>query len=347
MVGNNIMRALVLCLLTVTASAEVRFTGDFESGKVLDVAQPHDGFFIGTLPVKQIGSEHMSSGSGGFGPDSGADTRVVSSERVGDELVKPRRGDYFIRSAIYFEKDYTELTGGRNAPRSRIYVQGHQAEFDDEGYLAFSVYLPKNFEHETGTRDKRGTAMLLQVTAEKASASQFRLHVWVPSHDTVAHWFAIHYHSDTSTTGGAEKIYDLGRVTPDLGRWTDFVLRYRFNPFSQTTNAKQFGGKDQTYGGNRGILQLWKTKQGEMTLTAVNLKNEPVGLVPSTAKIKWHFRLYKFGWHNNPTDVKGPVWAGFDEIRYGRAQDGVTFADVYLMDEAAPRPPHGLVATGN
>ena len=345
---------LSLLAFPTMAADDVAFIGNFESGKILGVGSDANGFFVHTVPNPQRNKESVSGRSSDFDSNSGLDTRVVSSETVKGELVKPRAGKYFLRSALYYDKRYDELNGGENKPRSKIYVNGHPTPFDVEGYLGFSIYLPKSWEHETGVRGNRGTAMLLQVQSASASSTLLTLEVYVPSGDNQAHWILKHNLSATSVKGGKSTVYDLGRVNDDLGKWTDFSLRYRFNPFSKRTNAKTEGGKNQYYDGNKGILQLYKSvgavKSGgnrSMQLTRVNLVNRPVGLVPhATRQIYWHFRVYKYGWHKNDTDVKGPVWVGFDEIRDGRVgADGTSLGDVLPpgMSAWSPKSPTGLV----
>ncbi len=128
-------------------------------------------------------------------------------------------------------------------------------------------------------------------------------------------------------------------MLPDLGKWTDFVVRYRANPFSTTTNPATAGipgSKNQTYAGNKGILQVWKAEgpvgaSGNRTMVRKFSKvNAPVGLVPHKSDRLMHtWRIYKYGWKRFPTHVKGPIWIGFDEIRTGLVgRDGTTYADV-------------------
>ena len=127
---------------------------------------------------------------------------------------------------------------------------------------------------------------------------------------------------------------------PDLGKWTDFIIRYRANPFSVRTNPFSKGipnAKNRTYEGNKGILQVWKAtgtedRNGDRQMVSkINLVNTPIGLVPQASeRIRHSFRVYKYGWHNNPTDVAGPVWFGFDEIRQGLAwRHGTGYSDVH------------------
>jgi hypothetical protein len=167
------------------------------------------------------------------------------------------------------------------------------------------------------------------------------LGVWVQSPAVEAHWFLRIYTNDQSVLEDDNhvQVVDLGPVNADIGRWTDFVVRYRWNPFSVTTNPADKGisdSKDQVYEGKKGILQLWKAEgpvgsDGNRKLALkVDKVNQPVGLVPhSTEKIRHYWRIYKFGWLSNPTTLTHSVWFGFDEIRQGLVnRDGTTFADV-------------------
>jgi hypothetical protein len=144
--------------------------------------------------------------------------------------------------------------------------------------------------------------------------------------------------------------------------WTDFVIRFRENPFSVDTNPAKAGipnAMDKLYEGNKGILQVWKAEgpvdsRGNRKMSLkLDLVNTPVGRVPhATDKRVLSFRIYKYGWKNAETDVKGPVWFGFDEIRLGFANAGATFADVAPSARsceegcssvaAAPKPPAQL-----
>ncbi len=334
---------LVLVVPAVAAAQRnLHFTGDFESGKILPYASAIDGFYFHTLPHPQTGSESVAGSKGGLGPASQVDTRVVYGDVVGTEIVPPRKGNFFLRSALYYDKDYSELNeGGKQKPRSKIYMshENQRFDFDVEGYLAFSIYLPENFEHETGVTDSRGTIQLYQGVAEGASWITWVLRIYVPGGD-IAHWMPYVNVNAKSVKGEGQTEYDLGPVTDDLGKWTDFIVRYRFNPFSVATNPARSGipdSKDQLYEGNKGIFQMWKSvgkvdsEGNREMMQVINMENEPVGNVPhATEKIAHLFRIYKYGWHKNETDVKGPVWIGFDEIRDGRIlEDGTRYRDVH------------------
>jgi hypothetical protein len=323
------------------AQQNVHFTGDFESGRIEASSSNKDGFYIHTLAHPQIGTESVRSSLGGFGPETGLDTRVVTSEIVGSEIVLPRNGKFFLRSALYFGKDYSELNSGLNKPRSKFPMshENNRYDFDVEGYVGFSIYLPKNFEHETGTKDSRGSVMFYQGITQSASYTNWTLRVYVPG-GNVAHWIPYVNVNDKSVKSGGKKEFDIGPVTEDLGKWTDFVVRYRFNPFSVKTNPAKAGipsAKDQVYEGNKGIFQMWKSvgnvdgNGNRQMKLVIDMENEPVGIVPhATVKLVHQFKVYKYGWHVNPTDVAGPIWIGVDEFRDGRVlEDGTRYSDVH------------------
>lgn len=347
----------------------VRFVGDFESGRIERNGARHNGFYIGTLPNPQSATDVIVSGDSDFGPTSNADTRVVRSEVVGGQAVMPRKGQFFLRSEVFRDKNYEKLNGDvRNKPRSKIYLSNssHEIDFDVEGFTGFSIFVPKNFENELGVRDHRGSSVLFEICSD-SSRSLVNLGVWVAEDSNQAHWFIRTTANPNSVSDSREfeQVIDLGPVSADVGKWTDFVFRFRFNPFSVATNpaAKGVeGARNKLYEGNKGILQIWKA-QGDvdasgnrkMTLM-VDKVNEPVGLAPhATTNIKQLWRIYKYGWLKNPTTLTHPVWFGFDEIRTGLvAENGTSFSDVAPATavctadcvagvDVTPRPPNGLI----
>ncbi len=360
------------------AERNVYFTGDFETGEIQKNGAIVDGFFVKTLPHPQGDVTQYVVNNGGAGPDSNLDTRVMSSELVGSELVKPRKGNYFIRSAIYYDKKYDGFIGNseKNKPRTLIIImQDHlKFDYDVEAYTGFSIYLPESLENETGKTGEQGKNQLMTVTAPGA-AEFFTLNYWVPTSSEGggkdAHWWIRLNHSTTSTDRDRTENIDLGSVVADKGKWTDFVIRWRSNPFSVDTNPYKSGvpnAKDMMYQGNKGIFQVWKAEgpvnsAGDRRLVLkVDKVNRPVGLVPHKDwKLGHSFRQYKHGWHQQPTSVAGPVWIGFDEIRFGLAgRDGTTYRDVHPVqaactnscpsgsstspsDEPPPNPPNELI----
>ena len=352
---KNMMKSGALLLVSLMmanisyaeAGRHVLFTGDFESGQIQKYGSVPDGFFVKTLPHPQGTVEEVVIGKGGAGPDSNLDTRVVSSEVVGSELVKPRSGRFFIRTAICHDKKYDGFGGNSelNKPRTSVIVKNEQMKFDYdvEGYTGFSIYLPKNLENETGKRGEQGKNMLMNISAPGA-AEFFTLSYWVPTSAEGgggdAHWWIRLNHSTRSTDRDRTENIDLGSVVGDKGKWTDFVIRWRSNPFSVDTNPYKAGvpnAKDQLYRGNKGILQVWKAEGSvnsdgnRMMALKVNKVNTPVGLVPHKDwKLGHSFRQYKHGWHLQPTSVAGPVWIGFDEIHFGLVSgDATSYEDVH------------------
>lgn len=341
-------RALVVLLGALIATGaladddRVRFVGDFESGRIQPNGTVRDGFYIATLPRNQVGGEILEGGQSSFSPDTEADTRIVSSEVVGGQTVTPRKGRYFLRTEVFHDKNYFKLSADvKNKPRSKIYLShdAHRFDFDEEGYAGFSIFVPRNFENELGVRDHRGDSMLFELCSD-SSRTLLNLGVWVQKPNNEAHWYLRTWTSDRSTGGNSTmELIDLGPVSADKGEWTDFVFRYRFNPFSVPTNPAEIGvpnSKNKLYPGNKGILQVWKAEGAvdssgnrHMTLK-VDKVNQPVGLVPhATDKIKHLWRIYKYGWLKNPTTLTHSVWFGFDEIRQGMVdRNGTTFADV-------------------
>jgi len=368
---NMFAGVVVGMALAAVASADdgkLRFLGDFESGHIGKNGTSHDGFYVATLPDPQSGNEFLHSDESDFGPTTNADTRVVRSEAIGGETVLPRSGQYFLRSEVYRTKSYLELNGyTKNRPRSKIYMSNDslRIEFDQEGFVGFSIYVPKNFENELGVKDHRGESMLY-VMNTNSTRTLVNLGVWVQGSNTEAHWYVRTWTSSTSTdeATAAEQMIDLGPVRPDIGKWTDFVFRYRFNPFSVATNPATKGipnSRNQLYEGNRGILQVWKAEgsadqNGNRTMALkIDKVNQPLGLVPpATDGIKHMWRIYKYGWLANPTTLTHPVWFGFDEIRQGLVErDGTSFADVApggkpctsgcgTVAETKPKPPTSL-----
>jgi hypothetical protein len=235
-------------------------------------------------------------------------------------------------------------------------VDEHIGDYDKETWVAFSLFLPTSFEHETGSKGTTGSNQIWRVTGDSgpSGGDTAYINLFVPNGgansggaavpaDDVTH-YVVRFSADaTSTDSGSSNAkvewFDLGSVVPDLGKWTDFVIRYRLNPFTQSTNAKSVDpdGKDQTYPGNKGIFQLWKS-QGDVDANGdrkmvllIDKVDVPVGFVPhATNRISHHFRQYKFGWHHQQTAVSGPVFMGFDEFRYGETErDGTGFSDVH------------------
>ena len=331
------------------AGDRVFLEANFESGAIQPAStrETQDSFYIQTLPNPQINGEGISTGAGGFGPETNWDTRVVHSEIVGGHTVLPRAGDYFLRSAIYWDKDYNVLNGfNDDRPRSGMNFAGTGAgkafQHDEEAWIGFSVFLPANWEHEHGVHDHRGSVMLLSLSDQTRAASAVALSVWTPPGSETSHWQIRIQINDSAVQGSSQsqEWVSLGSIQPDLGKWTDFVFRIRSNPFTKSTNPAKEGiqdSMDMLFEGNRGILQVWKSDGPQRAITEkISRVNTPIGYVPhATRPIEVSFRIYKYGWRRNPTTVKGPVWVGCDEMRYGTTErHGTGFDDVIPRGES-------------
>jgi hypothetical protein len=312
----------------------VWFTGAFESGQIMDYTGQTDGFYFGTLPEPQTGSTAYFTSTGGAGPATALDTKVVASETWGSDSIIPRDGSYFLRSAIYRTKNYTDtrFSSGADRPRSVFYMThvSNLLDWDTEAWFGMSVWLPSNMEHDTATKNEAAEVQLLVVNPNWPSSTHLDFKYYVGGTDTISRWALRYYVGATSTSEAtaSSTTVSLGLVTADMGRWTDWIFRVRFNPFTSATNPSSIGipnAKNQTYQGNRGILEVWKN--GTKVFSRMN---QPLGLVPWTTRdLSFLPRLYKSNWKLFPTSVVGPVYVGFDSIRYGQVtRDGTGYMDV-------------------
>lgn len=344
----NRLIVILLSLFALQANATGNLLSDigFESGKVAPKDDILDGIAIGTLDNT---GAYIWVGNGGAGPETALDTKVVPGENVvksgyASDSVVPRLGSYFLRSAIYYDKNYLAVNNSTNPyndkPRSIIYINKALA-YDKEYWIAMSIYLPKSWEQETATKGGPGGTQVLSINPSPSS-STFTITIMTPTGGTENHWYAEYQVNaqsvDESDVNTVFTAVDMGPVSGDLGKWVDIVIRLRVNPFTTTTNPAASGianAVNASFSGNKGILQVWKST-AETGLQAdytqyVNVVNAPVGLVPWAGKtITVNPRVYKYGWKRNPTNVTGPIWAGFDAIKIV-GDDGVNtpaFTDV-------------------
>ena len=342
---------ILLCLLAFGAHAQrlVMHDVSFETGSLQPNGSGADAGFIKTLPHPQNGREAYQHGRGGCGPTSDCDMRVVSSEVVDGQTVRPRAGNYFLRIMLYKDKDYSGVNGGGlNKPRNSLTFtdQSYRFDFDTEQWVGFSIFVPNGFEDET---EAQGIVLTDIGTGNRAQFAT--LSIGMGHRDTQSRWYLNVSHSDTSTTRGSVETIDLGSIEPDKGQWTDFVIRLRANPFSKNTNPSAqgiSGANNQLYEGNKGILQVWKSEgsadsRGDREMVnVVNKVNTPVGLVPGTvqrqSKLKHDIRVYKGGWQGHRgrgSSVQGPIWIGWDEYRFGQTMlYGTGYADVNPSGQA-------------
>jgi hypothetical protein len=368
--GDHVLRTLTIIALAISAPAVaqadrlVGYEADFESGQFMPAGSRTDSFFVLTLPDPQNGSETVKTGDGGGTANDNWDSRVLSRASLGGQTVRPRTGQYFALHTLHRDKDYTELNGnGEKKPRVQLNIAGDRnlIEFDSEVYSGFSIFVPNDFEHETGTTGHLGSSTLVVVNTD-SSATLMTLRIYVPDGGTRAHWFLDYYVNPTSVEETPEtlKTVDLGPVNPDRGKWTDFVIRFRSNPFSTGTNPARKGianANDKFYEGNKGILQLWKAEGvadsngNRKMVRKISVVNSPVGNVPGTtqgkSQLSFSLRIYKYKWQTMPTDVRGPIEFGFDAFRFGDTlRYGTSYTDVHPAQQpCTDRCPPGSNAT--
>jgi hypothetical protein len=356
------------------AYAQMPIVGNFESGQFQESNGRVDAFWVRTLPDPQSGAEYISTGSGGGAPNSGWDVRVVSRQNVGGETIMPRRGNYFASFVIDRDKNYLGLNGGqKDRPRAELHARADHMmfDFDTEVWLGVSIYVPRNFQDELVNNHQGG--MTLISTNSDSAASFMSLRIHVPQGANESHWMLKTHTDDQSVTDSEESktFTDLGPISSDAGKWTDFVFRMRVNPFSVDTNPAKEGIKlafNHLYRGNKGILQIWKAEGNvdqsgnRRMVQKLNILNAPIGLVPGVTQDKTQLhssmRIYKSQWKILDTVVDRPIWLGYDEFRLGQAvRDSVGYADVHPSGQACtdncpggksgsvlapPRPPRNL-----
>jgi hypothetical protein len=338
---------------------DVWLTSNFSTGQIQNTTGTQDGFWVATLPVNQVGSDWIGTGSGGFGPSSGYDSRVVASEVVGGVTVLPREGSYFMRSEIFYDKDYRGInnydTSAEYSPGTAAWIQdkprnsyiltntSQRATYDEEWWVGYSIHIPHNWQHELGVRDHRGNSGTLAVNASP-SRTFFSIQDYTPSGTSITQWHLQYYVGDSSTfeSGATSTRVLIDSFQHDIGNWTDWVIQFRVNPFSVDTNPAAegiSGAQDKTFQANKGILRIWKQSGVSRQMTLVfSVYNAPMGLVPTTAEnMRLFFNQYKYGWRRNNTTITTPIWKGFDSIRYGSAlQHGTGYSDVHPTRELMP-----------
>jgi hypothetical protein len=187
-------------------------------------------------------------------------------------------------------------------------------------------------------------------TNTDSAASFMSLRIHVPEGKSESHWVLKTHTDDKSVTDSPESktFTDLGPIAEDRGQWTDFVFRMRSNPFKVRTNPANegiAGAFDRSYGGNKGIMQVWKStgladSGGNRPMQLrMNILNAPIGLVPGNtqgkSQLHTSMRMYKAHWQNLDTTVFDPIWLGFDEFRLGQAvRDSIGFSDVHPTGQA-------------
>lgn len=368
---------------------QVAYTADFESGAIL-AAGVKGGFALQTTLSTQSGCEYTPVTSGGAATtDTTYDTHVVAgaSNSIGaDTNVAARGGSYFLFQSLVYSRDYRGINGDPSCtgtttdkPRNKIYGEYTQTTgaADTERWEGFSIYLPSDMKHETcctGTDNRKEIEMFnidfgdnsrqiatLSYFVLDGSTSDFVLKVWTSSKsiDDTGVRKVLEGTPCDPVIEVCQVYYKLGDVVDDedLGRWTDFVIRWRANPYPSGLTCNPATGDssgtgtctllssalDHSFTGGNGILQVWKasgTASPNRTMTLVLDITGPVGLVPSSTDVIAHNPkgVYKHGWKKVPTTAfTTDIDIGFDEWRYGAASaDSTEYSDVHPGGQAQP-----------
>jgi hypothetical protein len=344
--SNGVLTTSTVCAVTVSASSArvVYYNGDFAGGSVPNrTSLQGGGYFACKYEPEGADASYYTNPSNASGATaSNLDGRVLQSETWNGDLITPRNGTYFMRQAIYYTKDYKTINDS-SAPaadddKPRVKFDQSNAVYsfpwDTEMWFGFSIRLSDSYVPEVGSTNNASTTMVWVINTGSASGTQLTLTRQRRQGTSTERWWAVYQINATSVADmdgdGASPgttYADLGETSDDIGLWTDFVIRVRFNPFTTATNPASAGianGANQLYQGNRGILQIWKgtgaytTGKNRQMTRLYSRVNLPVGGVPGAGMtlVPSH-RMYKFGWKFNPTSSTAPVYQGFDEIRYG------------------------------
>lgn len=346
---------------------------------------------------------YVVTSTNGAGPTSGVDVIVVPGGTFDGVTVTPRSSasGYYQRHAIYHDKHYErinnstypDLTNTNDKPRTEISLihKGYNMRYDKETWVGFSVYTPPNYQYDRGSLTGHAGGYMVWVANSDTDHTTAQLNLFM-FNNGAGNYYKWYYGwtlrtadigenangvngtlgtnntvswVDLSALQGAET--GFGDLRDDVGKWTDFVIRMRINPFSVTTNPSvAYAGAypngpgngmmpiNASYTGNTGIIEVWKSvgaagPNGERQLVKrLSRVSQPYGLVPvywdsaanptfvDQKEIQSGFRIYKYGWYQRfsvPTTTSlhagTVIWHGFSDIRFGETvRDGTTLVDV-------------------
>ncbi len=175
---------------------------------------------------------------------------------------------------------------------------------------------------------------------------------------SVMHWFIKHENSQVAVEAthaeGTTRYHWLGGMDTDddRGKWTDIVIRARWNPLTVAGNPAVI---EPTWGmainlpASTGIYEVWKSEGPVIgapgdplyrnMVKRVSLVNESVGSLPGNwadgGYIRLDNRQYRYGWHRSATSMTDPNVIYWDEIRAGAlVRDGSSYSDVHPTRQA-------------
>lgn len=332
---------LVLAAGPLAAAEAVLFASDFESGVLND---------------PRIHSQSQGWQSAGTVP-------TITQERARD-------GKYGIK--MYLNKNTSETpyrtmlqaAWGTTTDASNR-VSEHVPYFEDS-WIGFSVFLP-----ETGSGNWNQTSDTYEVIAqwhdshyfpppswdtEESKNPLFSMQVTDTTHQPARHW-VLTYLGEGRTpfpTQGTPRPWqyessgwvDVGSIDNDVGKWTDWVIRIRWNFWKVGTNGNsaRFGS---SVSGNvagspdAGLIQVWKNGKLVLDRSPVQIGSH------DNAGPTFSVGLYK-GWRTAQDRSGDPVperTIFFDAFKYGGKD--AKYADVApggaaTPDQPMPKPPSNV-----
>jgi len=317
-----------------SSDKQVLFTSDFESGILNDAAtrSPSQGWQrAGTMPV--ITKEQARVGA-------------YSAKVYLNKNTSPTP----YRAMINTAWDTTSDTANRTSP--------HAPHFQDS-WVGFSVYLPStgpgNWSKESKTyevlvqwHDAHNPYPPPAWDTEESKNPLFSLQISQTDHAPARHWNIVYLGESRTpypTLGmprewkyETNKNIDAGSIDDDLDKWTDWVVRIRWNywkvgtkdnkAFMPVASTENIAGSPTA-----GLIQVWKN--GKLIVD-----QSPVQIgAHDNAGPTFSAGLYK-GWRTAADRASDPIvdrLIYFDEFRYGGPN--ATYASVAPGGTKAPPRP--------
>lgn len=246
----------------------------------------------------------------------------------GGAPVPPLRGNYYMSTEIFFDRDHAMFQGNnfKNKPRFTISTgagndPGRTFGYNQEAWMSISYFLPENFHHDPEINEAGNTNMIQTNSGNNDLDNFWHMMIWRYSGTSSMNW-----HTEVIRNNTAFTEYDLGNTVADgdIGKWTTFIWNCR--PHATTGFVKIYKSKGPYVSGlMRNIYQVLNVTGG-------------AGFTFSVGKVfAYGFRQYKHGWHHNQNSMNSKSqWIGWDEIRWGLASAGTRFRDVDPWQRTGP-----------
>lgn len=270
------------------------------------------------IPHNAIDNKRIQSTGGSYGAwDS---TRIVDLQKALG--IRGPESNFAYRMRLVYGRDYESWT---TYPRTGIYITNgggynDRLKDDREYWYCKNLIVPSNYVVDTAGGSR-------ETIEQYKNADNGRGHMVLYVGD--GKWQLLTETTASSTDGGPEVIEWSQDIDSDIGKGENiWVEHIRWNPFSTKTTVTSGMGKyaqvGETFEGNRGILEVWKSlapgasgksatlgtvtnNSGERKMMKiVERVNEPVGLVPSwkdgdKTRGSWSIapNLNKPGWYQD------------------------------------------------